>query len=222
MITLRRDVAAQRYIPCSDPGVRPEEMVFHRWCGRKKIHGKSRACWWTISKLHLVLRDNFYMPLYCHYVTLSAFDRVMVCWFHVDFQTSCTSWYGRYPIIYKVLYMQTVVGLGISEPSTVVFKTQWWLTWIPFLAWDFFCCFFLNWLGSHETHHHGIQTPTIWDKIFWNFFQAPLQSKSNFVTCGFPRFASWDLFSRICESFQGQSHPVQDKEVLCEGGDWRL
>lgn len=28
IITLRRDVAAQRYIPCSDPGVRPEEMVF--------------------------------------------------------------------------------------------------------------------------------------------------------------------------------------------------
>lgn len=27
IITLRRDVAAQRYIPCSDPGVRPEEMV---------------------------------------------------------------------------------------------------------------------------------------------------------------------------------------------------
>ena len=28
-ITLRRDVAAQRYIPCSDPGVGPE-MIFHR------------------------------------------------------------------------------------------------------------------------------------------------------------------------------------------------
>ena len=139
----------------------------------------------------------------------------------VDFQTSCTSWYGRYPIIYKVLYMQTVVGLGISEPSTVVFKTQWWLTWIPFLAWDLVCCVFLTDL-HHETHHHGIQTTTIWDKIFGNFFQASFKSKSNFVTCGFPRFASWDLFSRICETFQGQSHPVQDKEVLCEGGDWWL
>ena len=31
-----------------------------------------------------------------------------------------TSWYGKYPIIYKVLYIQKVVGLGISEPSTVL------------------------------------------------------------------------------------------------------
>ena len=28
-----------------------------------------------------------------------------------------TNWYGKYPIIYRVLYIQPVVGLGISEPS---------------------------------------------------------------------------------------------------------
>ena len=36
-----------------------------------------------------------------------------------------------YPIIYKVLYIQTVVGLGISEPSTVCLTIlyEWsWLT----------------------------------------------------------------------------------------------
>ena len=33
-------------------------------------------------------------------------------------------WYGsKYPMIYKVLYIQTVVGLGISEASTA--KLYW-------------------------------------------------------------------------------------------------
>ena len=39
---------------------------------------------------------------------------VATCWW----KKSCTRWY--LPIIYRVFYIQTVVGLGISETSTVL------------------------------------------------------------------------------------------------------
>ena len=46
-----------------------------------------------------------------------ASDKEMshICWW----KRSCTDWYGKYPFIYMVLYIQTVLGNGISEPSTV-------------------------------------------------------------------------------------------------------
>ena len=47
---------------------------------------------------------------------------------------SCTGWYGKFPIIIRVLYIQTVVGLGISEPPTssilFFFRQSKWEVWV--------------------------------------------------------------------------------------------
>ena len=55
------------------------------------------------------------------------------CWW----TKSCTSWYGKYPLIFKDLYIQTVVGNGISEPSNRFFVglrwlPSWWMPWQSF------------------------------------------------------------------------------------------
>ena len=103
----------------------------------------------------------------CHYIAIMSHCPPLTgSWFvgfHVDFQTSCTSWYGRYPIIYKVLYMQTVVGLGISEPSTVVFKNPMMVDLNPFFSLGFLLLFFFKLIGipwdsspwDSNPHHLG-------------------------------------------------------------------
>ena len=56
-----------------------------------------------------------------------------ICWW----KRSCSNWYGKYPFIYMVLYIQTVLGNGISEPSTVSNLAKFLIFHQPRFPWNF-------------------------------------------------------------------------------------